>query len=147
MMLAEWQVGEVFWAMLWFTLFFIWIWLLIAVFGDIFRSHDLGGFAKTLWVVFVIVVPYLGVFVYLIARGHKMSEHAEEAARAQDAATRAYIQDAAGTPTSTADELTRLADLKDRGVIDDAEFQRLKAKAMGSGAPSGVSSTSTAASA
>ena len=112
-MLAEWQVGEVFWAMLWFTLFFVWIWLLIAVFGDIFRSHDLGGFAKTLWVVFVIVVPYLGVFVYLIARGHKMSEHAEEAARAQDAATRAYIQDAAGTSSSTADELTRLADLKD----------------------------------
>ena len=72
MMLAEWQVGEVFWAMLWFTLFFIWIWLLITVFADIFRSHDLGGFAKTLWVLFVIVVPYLGVFVYLIARGHKM---------------------------------------------------------------------------
>jgi len=147
MMLAEWQVGEVFWAMLWFTLFFIWIWLLIAVFGDIFRSHDLGGLAKTLWVVFVIVVPYLGVFVYLIARGHKMSEHAEEAARAQDAATRAYIQDAAGTPTSTADELTHLADLKARGVIDDAEFQRLKAKVMGSGASSDVSSTSGAASA
>ena len=75
--------------MLWFTLFFIWIWLLIVVFADIFRSHDLGGFAKFLWVVFVIVLPYLGVFVYLIARGHKMSEHAEEAARAQDAAARA----------------------------------------------------------
>ena len=127
MILAEWHVGEVFWAMLWFTLFFIWIWLLIVVFADIFRSHDLGGFAKFLWVVFVIVLPYLGVFVYLIARGHKMSEHAEEAARAQDAAARAYIQDAAGTSTSAADELSRLADLKARGVIDDAEFQRLKA--------------------
>ncbi len=77
MMLAEWQVGQVFMAMLWFTLFFVWIWLLIAVFADIFRSRDLGGLAKALWVVFVIVAPYLGVFVYLIARGHKMSEHAD----------------------------------------------------------------------
>ena len=110
MILADWQVGEVFWAMLWFTLFFIWIWLLIVVFADIFRSHDLGGFAKFLWIFFIIVVPYLGVFVYVIARGHKMSEHAEESARAQDAATRAYIQDAAGTPrarpTSSAVSLT-----------------------------------------
>ena len=110
--------------MLWFTMFFIWIWLLIVVFADIFRSHDLGGFAKFLWILFVIVLPYLGVFVYLIARGHKMSEHAEETARAQDAAARAYIQDAAGTSTSAADELSRLADLKERGVIDDAEFEQ-----------------------
>jgi multidrug resistance efflux pump len=117
--------------MLWFTLFFIWIWLLIAVFADIFRSHDMGGLAKTLWVIFVIFIPYLGVFVYLIARGHKMHEHAVEAAQQQDAATRAYIQQAAGTAPSTADELTRLADLKAKGVIDDAEFQRLKAKAIG----------------
>ena len=88
MLADEWHVGQVFWSLLWFTLFFIWIWLLIVVFADIFRSHDLGGFAKFLWVVFVIVLPYLGVFVYLIARGHKMSEHAEEAARTQDAAAR-----------------------------------------------------------
>ena len=138
MMLAEWQVGEVLWVMFWWTLFFIWIWLLIAVFADIFRSRDLGGFAKFLWVAFVIVFPYLGVFVYLIARGHKMSENAAEAARAQDAAARAYIQDAAGTSTSAADELSRLADLKARGVIDDAEFQRLKANVVGPTAPSGV---------
>ena len=128
MILADWQVGEVFWAMLWFTVFFIWIWLLIVVFTDIFRSHDLGGVAKFLWILFIIVLPYLGVFVYVIARGHKMSEHAEEAARAQDKATRAYIQDAAGTSTSAADELSRLADLKASGVIDDAEFEQLKAK-------------------
>ncbi len=138
MILADWQVGEFVWAMLWWTLFFIWIWLLIVVFSDIFRSRDLGGFAKFLWVAFVIVLPYLGVFVYLIARGHKMSEHAEEAARAQDAAARAYIQDAARTPTSAADELSRLADLKERGVIDDAEFQRLKANVVGPAAASGV---------
>jgi hypothetical protein len=120
-------VGEVFLTMLWFTLFFIWIWLLVVVFSDIFRSHDMGGFAKFLWVVFVIFMPYLGVFVYLIARGHKMSEHAMEAAKAQDAAARAYIRDAASSG-SPAEELKNLADLKDRGVISDAEFQSMKAK-------------------
>ena len=83
---AEWGTGQVFWSMLWFFLFFIWIYILIVVFSDIFRSHDLSGWAKALWVIFVIVVPYLGVFVYLIARGHKMAEHAAEAAAAQDAA-------------------------------------------------------------
>lgn len=130
-MLADWQVGEVFLAMLWFTLFFIWIWLLISVFADIFRSHDLGGFAKFLWVVFVIVFPYLGVFVYLIARGNKMAEHAAEVARMQDAAARAYIRDAAGSSASPTEELARLADLRDRGVIDDTEFARLKANVVG----------------
>jgi hypothetical protein len=123
--------GQVFWSMLWFFMFFIWIWLLITVFADIFRSHDIGGFAKFVWVLFVIVIPYLGVFVYLIARGHKMHDHAVEAAQAQDQAARAYIQQAAGTAASPADELARLADLKAKGVIDDAEFARLKAKAIG----------------
>lgn len=131
MIANEFGTGQVLWSMLWFFIFFIWIWLLITVFADIFRSHDMGGFAKAIWVIFVIFVPYLGVFVYLIARGHKMHEHAMEAAQAQDAAARAYIQQAAGTTPSAADELARLADLKDRGVIDDAEFQRLKAKAVG----------------
>ena len=127
----EFGTGQVFWSMLWFFMFFIWIWLLITVFADIFRSHDMGGFAKAIWVIFVIVIPYLGVFVYLIARGHKMHEHAVEAMEAQQAANKAYIQQAAGTTPSTADELARIADLKARGVIDDAEFQKLKAKAIG----------------
>lgn len=131
MFAAEFGTGQVLWSMFWFFMFFIWIWLLITVFADIFGSHDLGGLAKALWVIFVIAVPYLGVFVYLIARGHKMQEHAVEAAQAQDAAARAYIQQAAGTSASPADELARLADLKERGVIDDAEFQRLKAKTVG----------------
>src|SRR6476469_1515370 len=112
-------------------MFFIWIWLLITVFSDIFRSHDMGGFAKAMWVIFVIILPYLGVFVYLIARGHKMSEHALEAAQANDAAARAYIQQAAGTSGGSADELARLADLKAKGVIDDAEFANMKAKIVG----------------
>jgi hypothetical protein len=130
MLASEFGTGQVFWSMLWFFLFFIWIWLLIMVFSDIFRSHDMGGFAKFLWVIFVIIAPYLGVFIYLIARGHKMSEHAVQDAQARDAAMRAYVQDAAGTTKSPAAELERLANLKAQGVIDDAEFERLKAQAL-----------------
>src|SRR3954467_6251876 len=122
--------GQVFLSMLWFFLFFIWIWLLIVVFSDIFRSHDMGGLAKAIWVIFVIVLLYLGVFVYLIARGHKMAEHAQQAALAQDAAAKAYIQQAAGTSGSVADEIQRLADLKAQGVISDAEFEAGKAKVL-----------------
>ena len=129
MFASEWGTGQVFWSMLWFFLFFIWIWLLILVFSDIFRSKDLGGVAKAIWVIFVILVPYLGVFVYLIARGHKMSEHAMEAAQAQDAANRQYIQQVAAS-SSPADELAKLADLRAKGVISDAEYADLKAKAL-----------------
>jgi ABC-type multidrug transport system fused ATPase/permease subunit len=128
---ADWHVGQVFWSMLWFFLFFIWIWLLITVFADIFRSHDIGGFAKAMWVIFVIVVPFLGVLVYLIARGHKMSEHAAAAAQAQNDAMRAYVQEAAG-PTSTAAELQKLAELHQQGVLSDDEFAAQKAKALSS---------------
>ena len=131
MLARDFGTGQVFLSMLWFFVFFIWIWLLITVFADIFRSHDMGGVTKFLWVIFVIFLPYLGVFVYLIARGHKMSEHALEAAQANDAAARAYIQQAAGTSGSSADELARLADLKSKGVIDDAEFAKMKAKIVG----------------
>ena len=121
--------GQVFYSFLWFTLFFIWIWLLIVVFSDIFRSRDLSGWGKAAWTIFVIIVPYLGVLVYLIARGHKMAEHAQQAAQQQDAAFRQYVQSAAGTG-GTADELARLADLKAKGTITDAEFEQLKAKAI-----------------
>jgi len=131
MLANEFGTGQVLWSMLFFFLFFIWIWLLITVFADIFRSHDMGGWAKALWVIFIIVVPYLGVFVYLIARGHKMSEHAMQAAQAQDEAAKAYIRQAAGTSGSVSDQLAQLADLKARGVIDDAEFEKSKAKIIG----------------
>jgi Short C-terminal domain len=131
MLAAEFGTGQVFWSMLWFFLFFIWIWLLIVIFADIFRSDDLSGWGKALWSIFIIVVPYLGVFVYLIARGHKMQEHSVKDAQAQDAAFRSYVQNAAGSGGSAADEISRLADLRDRGVISEAEFQQAKAKAIG----------------
>jgi hypothetical protein len=128
-MLAEFGTGQVFWSMLWFFLFFIWIWLLIVVFSDIFRSQDLSGWGKALWSIFVIVVPYLGVFVYLIARGHKMQEHAMQQAEKQDAAMRQYVQNVSASG-GAADEIARLADLHAKGVISDAEFQQAKAKAL-----------------
>jgi hypothetical protein len=127
---SDFGTGQVFLSMLWFFLFFIWIWLLIVVFSDLFRSHDLSGWAKAFWVIGIIILPYLGVLLYLIVRGHKMAEHAQQAAREQDAAARTYIQQAAGSSPSAADEIQRLADLKAQGVISDAEFEAGKAKAL-----------------
>ena len=127
---SDFGTGQVFLSMLWFFLFFIWIWLLIVVFSDIFRSHDIGGFAKAIWVIAIIILPYLGVLIYLIARGHKMAEHAQQAAAAQDAAAKQYIQQAAGTTKSTAEEIAHLNDLKNQGVLSDAEFEAAKAKAL-----------------
>ncbi len=130
----EFGTGSVFWSMLWFFCFFIWIWLLIMVFSDIFRSHEMSGWAKALWIVFVIVLPYLGVLVYLIARGKEMTQHRIEDAQRVDAAQRQYIQNVAGSGgASPADEIARLADLKEKGVIDEAEFQAGKAKALAGG--------------
>jgi len=113
--------------MLGFFLFIIWFWLLIIVFSDIFRSRDMGGGAKALWVIFVIVLPFLGIFVYLIARGGKMHERAAQAAQEQQKAMDEYIKQAAGS-SDTADQLAKLADLKEKGVITQAEFDSQKAK-------------------
>jgi hypothetical protein len=129
-LLAEFGTGQVFWSMLWFFLFFIWIWLLIIVFSDVFRSPDMSGWAKAIWTIFIIILPYLGVFVYLIARGHKMQEHAMKAASDQEAAMRSYVQNVAASGTSSADEIARLADLRDKGVLSEEEFQQAKAKAL-----------------
>ena len=123
--------GEVFWSMLWFFLWFIWIWLLVIVFSDIFRSRDLSGWAKALWTIFVIVLPYLGVLVYLIARGGKMQENNMRIAQERDAQFRQYVQSTVQTGGgSPADEIARLADLRSQGVITDAEFEAAKAKAL-----------------
>jgi ABC-type multidrug transport system fused ATPase/permease subunit len=130
MVLADFGSGQFFWSLIWFTLFFIWIWLLFIVFGDIFRCKDLSGVAKALWVIFVIIVPYLGVFIYVIARGGKMQEHAMQRAQAQDQAMRQYVQNVAPAGGS-ADEIQKLADLRAAGTITEEEFQAAKAKALG----------------
>ena len=124
--LATFGSGQVLLSMLYFFLFFIWIWLLITVFADIFRDHELSGWGKALWSIFVILLPFLGIFVYLIARGGKMGERAFAQAQQQDAAAREYIRSV--TTGSPGDQIAQLADLHAKGVIDDGEFARLKAK-------------------
>ncbi len=129
MLASSYPVLDAFLTMLYFFLFIIWIWLLIMVFMDIFRSHDIGGLAKALWVIFVIIVPYLGVFVYLIARGSKMHERAASDAAQQQKAFDQYVRQAAGTPgADSASQLSKLADLKSQGVLTDAEFEAQKSK-------------------
>ena len=124
---------NVFWTIFEFFLWVIWIWILIMVFIDIFRSHDLSGWAKALWFLFVLFIPLIGVLVYLIARGGSMHERAAAQARHQDAEFRQYVQQAASSsPASTADQLSKLADLRDRGVISAEEFDREKAKVLAS---------------
>ena len=116
-----------FWTILEIFLWVLWIWILIYVFIDIFRSRDLSGWAKALWFIFVLFIPLIGVLVYLIARGDSMHERAVQEAKQEDREARRYIQDAAGAP-STADQLSKLADLRERGVITADEFEREKAK-------------------
>ena len=96
---------------------------------DIFRSHDMGGVAKAIWLIFIFFLPMLGVLIYLIARGGKMQQHQVDAAKAQQEAFNSYVKQAAGTGSGTsADELAKLADLKSQGVLTDAEFEAQKAK-------------------
>jgi len=118
-----------FWTILEIFLWVLWIWILIYVFIDIFRSHDLSGGMKALWFLFVLFIPLIGVLVYLIARGGKMQERAVRDTQQRDQEFRSYVRDAAGSGT-TADQLTKLADLRDRGIITADEFEREKAKVL-----------------
>jgi hypothetical protein len=129
MLASSYPVLDAFLTMLYFFLFIIWIWLLIMVFMDIFRSHDMGGFPKAMWCIFIIILPFLGVFVYLIARGGKMHERAAQEAAQQQKAFDQYVRQTAGTSgDDTASQLQKLADLKSQGVLTDAEFDAQKAK-------------------
>jgi membrane protein implicated in regulation of membrane protease activity len=118
-----------FWTILEIFLWVLWIWILIVIMIDIFRSRDLSGWAKALWFLFVLFIPLVGVLVYLIARGGSMHERAVQQAQQQDRDLRAYVRDAAG-PQSSADQLAKLADLRDQGVITAEEFEREKAKVL-----------------
>ena len=119
--------GQVLWSMLWFFMFVIWIWVLIAIFGDIFRSDDMGGGMKAFWIIFVVILPWLGVLVYLIARGGGMQKRAIAHAQQQQAEFQQYVQETASAG-SAADQIAKLADLKAQGVLTDAEFEAQKAK-------------------
>jgi|SRR5690242_20682577 hypothetical protein len=116
-----------FWTIIEIFLWVLWFWVLITVFIDIFRSHDLSGWGKALWFLFVLIIPLIGVLVYLIVRGGSMQQRMQRQAQQDDQQFREYVQDAAGSQ-STADQLTKLADLRDRGVITNEEFESQKAK-------------------
>jgi len=119
----------VFWSMLIFFLWFAWLMCLFHVFGDIFRSRDMGGFAKAAWSIFVLVLPFLGVFVYVLARGDDMARHAAERAHQQEAAFQSYVKQAAAT-SGTSDQLAQLVTLHDAGQISDVEYEAGKAKVL-----------------
>ncbi|PZT75574.1 SHOCT domain-containing protein [Streptomyces sp. AC1-42W] len=128
---------NLFWTMLWFFLWIMWLFLLFRVIMDIFRSHDLSGWAKAGWLILALVLPYLGVLVYVIARGKSMGKRDIQEAKERDAAFKAYIRDAAGTDGgggggghrgNHVEDLSKLADLKDKGAITEDEYQRAKSK-------------------
>lgn len=119
---------DLFFSMLWFFLFILWIWLVISIFIDIFRSDDLSGWGKAGWTIFVIIVPLIGVLVYLIVRGDKMQQRRIDDAAAQERATRQYVQSVTGSGASVADEISKLGELRDSGTITEDEYQNQKAK-------------------
>ena len=121
---------NLFWTMMWFFLWIVWIFFLIRIMIDVLRSRDIGGWAKAGWTVFIIVLPFLGALVYLIARGKGMAERDMGAAVAADQEPRSYIQSAAGTSPSVAEEVNKLVTLRDQGVLTDQEFAAQKAKVL-----------------
>ncbi|HYK67371.1 MAG TPA: SHOCT domain-containing protein [Streptosporangiaceae bacterium] len=122
-------VLDVFWTMFEIFAFVLWFWLLFVVLTDVFRSPDLSGWAKAAWTIFVIFLPLIGVLTYLIIRGRSMNQRAARQAQQQEDAFRSYVQETAGTPSS-ADQLAKLADLRQRGVISSAEFENEKSKVL-----------------
>jgi hypothetical protein len=129
MVIADFTLGDAFLTVLEIFFFVIWFWILIVILSDLFRDHELSGWSKAVWVLFLVFVPFLTALVYLIVRGQGMRDRAVK----EQAETRKhldqYVREAAGT--SPVDELHKLADLKDRGAISDAEYEKMKAKLVG----------------
>lgn len=130
-MLLGYTFLQVLWWMLVFFAFIIWFWLLITVFADIFRRHDASGWVKTLWIIFIIILPFLGVFIYLIAEHDGMADRNQKQMQAQQQATDAYIQSVAGSGGAAA-EIEKAKGLLDSGAISQEEFDAIKAKALAS---------------
>jgi phosphoglycerol transferase MdoB-like AlkP superfamily enzyme len=133
MVVADFSFADIFWSVLWFFFLFIWLMILFHIFSDLFRDHTLSGATKTLWVLFLVFLPFLAVFIYLIVRGKGMAERA--AARQQQAQEQfeGYVRTVASTGDATAtptEQIARAKELLDAGTIDQAEFDRLKAKAL-----------------
>jgi hypothetical protein len=129
---SSYPVLDVFWTIFEIFAFVVWFWLLFVVLTDIFRSSDLSGWGKAAWTIFVVFLPLFGILTYLIVRGRSMQERSARQARKQEEAFRNYVQEAAGPPPSSADQLAKLADLKQRGVITSDEFEQEKTKVLAS---------------
>ena len=128
MMAADYPFMDVLWTMLIFFVWVVWIWIVVTVLIDVFRRHDIGGFSKALWVIFVVILPWLGVLIYLIVEHDGMRERSAKQAQAQQAAFDDYVRDTAG---GSAAEIAKAKGLLDAGTITQAEFDALKAKALG----------------
>src|SRR3954452_395001 len=124
---ADYPFMDVLWSMLFFFFWVIWIWIVITVLIDVFRRHDIGGFAKALWVIFVVILPWLGVLIYLIAEHDGMRDRSLQQAQAQQQAFDSYVREASG---GSAAEIAKAKELLDAGTITDEEFASLKAKAL-----------------
>ena len=127
---ADYPFLDVFWTMLIFFFWVIWIWILVTVLIDVFRRHDIGGWSKALWCIFMIVLPYLGVFVYLISQGKGMAERRADEIKASQASFDSYVRDVATSESSPTDQIHKAKELLDAGAIDQAEFDSLKRKAL-----------------
>jgi Phospholipase_D-nuclease N-terminal/Short C-terminal domain len=125
-LLATYSFGDGLLTVLEFAILFLWIWVAVGVVFDIFRSRDLSNWGKALWMLFIIIVPYIGVLAYLIVRGHTMHEHREQDVVHAEAFQR--FEESGGASATHVSELTKLAELNDRGKLTDEEFQRAKAK-------------------
>jgi hypothetical protein len=131
MVVADVSFGDIFWSILWFFFLVIWIMLLFHIFGDLFRDHSLSGVAKTLWVLFLVFVPFLAVFVYLIVRGPSMAERAAGQQQRAQQQFEGYVRDVAGSGgAAPTEQIAKAKELLDAGAIDQSEFDRLKAKAL-----------------
>jgi Short C-terminal domain/Phospholipase_D-nuclease N-terminal len=126
---ADYPFLDVFWTMVIFFFWVIWIWILVTVLIDLFRRHDIGGWSKALWTLFVIVLPYLGVFIYLITQGKQMAERRADEMRASQASFDSYVRDVSAA-SAPSDQIAKAKELLDSGAIDQAEFDQLKAKAL-----------------
>jgi hypothetical protein len=126
---ADYPFIDVFWSMLIFFFWVIWIWILVTVLIDVFRRHDLSGWGKAAWALFMIVLPYLGVFIYLITQGKEMAERRAAEVRDSQASFDTYVRDVAGG-SGAADQISKAKGLLDSGAIDQAEFEKLKQKAL-----------------
>ncbi len=128
-MLAAYTFGQAMWTMFVFFMWILWFWLLFTVFGDLFRRHDIGGWGKAGWTLFVIILPFLGVFIYLIAEGRNMGERSMAQAQAAQTQMDSYVRSAASSGNAS-EQIAKAKELLDSGAISQAEFDQLKAKAL-----------------